>query len=73
MFKEAEEIKGGFDAAKAGHPKHVPVSKLTKALHHQALCLRYFWPRLLVASAAWVPNNFAFYGARLQRTFSLLW
>ena len=27
--------------------------------------LKYFWPRLWVASGAWVANDFAFYGNKL--------
>ncbi len=27
----------------------------------------YFWPRQLVASVAWIANDFAFYGNKLQQ------
>jgi hypothetical protein len=36
-------------------------------LRHAMVCNYYYWPRRLVASAAWVVNDFAFYGNKLQQ------
>lgn len=36
-------------------------------LRKQLVSLYYFWPRQWVASMAWVSNDFAFYGNKLQQ------
>ena len=35
----------------------------------QLLSLQWFWSRQLVASGAWIANDFAFYGNKLQQNF----
>jgi hypothetical protein len=52
MFKEEKSIESSLKAS--GYRK-------------QLLSAYYYWPRSLISSGAWIANDFAFYGNKLQQ------
>ena len=55
LFSEEESIEEGVEVGNVG-------------LRKQLVSLYYYGPRQFVASAAWVANDFAFYGNKLQQS-----
>lgn len=58
MFAEEKHIEAKLNVKAVGWRKHT-------------CSLYYYWPRQLVASAAWIANDFAFYGNKLQQNVFL--
>lgn len=58
MFAEEKHIENTLSVQAVGFRKHV-------------VSLYYYWPRQLVASGAWIANDFAFYGNKLQQNVFL--
>ena len=54
MFEEEEQIEGTMDKKATGLQKHL-------------ISLRYWGLRQVIASGAWIANDFAFYGNKLQQ------
>ena len=49
--------------------KHIEKSVLKASVwKKQMLSLYYYWPRSIISSLAWIANDFAFYGNKLQQS-----
>ncbi len=54
MFDEVQHIEGALATEDAEH--------YSVTLRKHLVTWYYYWPRQLVASTAWIANDFAFYG-----------
>jgi hypothetical protein len=55
LFKSVNHMDEKLEAQAGGSSWSLTIRKHLRAWY-------YFWPRQLVASAAWIANDFAFYG-----------